>query len=506
MDTVSILWPAPPERIATVEIADQARRDLEIEAVIAAVIGDRDDYRLAPLLRRPVRDPDTIRFRHQVFTDLDDDEIRAAAEEFTVGMWQVRHRLQVAAGLYHPHQRHRWQLDAAAAYVATITALHAAITRLPLRSPALRRWRDHLGSYCAGPAVRALIRDIDAMRADLARVRYRVRLIDRTLEVSAARSAPDYTATVTVLLARFGAEQPSTTRPVPQWPDMNHMEEQILDRVADRYPGPFARLAEFADRHRDFITAQISEFDRELQFYLRYRRFAHRAAGAHHAICLPTLATGGQPIHATAAFDFALAARTSQPLVCNDFRLTDPERILVVTGPNQGGKTTFARTVGQLIYFAALGGPVPARAAQLPLPDRLCTHFEHGERAEDPDGRLLTDLRAVRAILDAATADTVIVLNESFSTTTTHDGVRIAADVLHRLTRRGVRGVWVSFFDELAEAGPQVVSMVALTEPHDRTRRSFRIVRRPADGNAYATELAEHYGLGYDTVLARLAR
>ncbi|WP_157170355.1 hypothetical protein [Nocardia cerradoensis] len=48
--------------------------------------------------------------------------------------------------------------------------------------------------------------------------------------------------------------------------------------------------------------------------------------------------------------------------------------------------------------------------------------------------------------------------------------------------------------------------MVALTDPHDRAHRSYRIVRRPADGHAYATELADRFGLGYDAVAARLAR
>ena len=505
MSTVSILWPRPPEQIPTVHLGAHAVADLELGPILAAVIGDRDDHNLTPLLHRPVRDHDTVTFRQQVFTDLDDDDLRAAAEHFAIGMWRVHRRLDVATGLPHPYQRHRWHLDAAADYVTTVTELHTALTALPLRSRALQRWRAHLDTYCAGTALRSLAADIDTVRDALAQVRYRIRLVERTLQVTSAAPATDYTATITTLLARFGAPH-RRTPPAPQWPDMNQTEEQILDRVVARHRTPFTRLARFADSHHEFITTEIAEFERELHFYLRYRRFAQRCTTTTHRSCLPEIAAPGRPIHATGAYDYALAIQHPDPLVCNDFRLDDTEQILVVTGPNQGGKTTFARSIGQLIYFAALGGPVPARTARLPLPDRLFTHFERAEHASDPSGRLLAELRAMHDTLDAATAETIIVLNESFSTTGTTDGNRIAADVLTRIVRRGTRGVWVGFFDELADADPAAVSMVALTDPADVTHRSFRIVRRPADRNTYAPELARHYGLGYRELTARLAR
>jgi DNA mismatch repair ATPase MutS len=288
---------------------------------------------------------------------------------------------------------------------------------------------------------------------------------------------------------------------------MDPMEEQILDRVATLNPGAFEQLAEFARRYEQFADTGVTTFDREIQFYLVYLEFARRVSVSDREMCLPQLASRSDGVYADRAFDLALLSRrgrSNTAVVCNDVRLSGAERVIMVTGPNQGGKTTFARTVGQLVYFTALGCPVPARSACLPLPDRLFTNFERAEQATDPDGRLAEELVRIRDTLDAATADSVIILNESFSTTSTADAVRIGRDVLERIVGRGSIAVWVTFFYELADAGPATVSMVATTDQDDPSQRTFRIERRPADGHAHAQVLAERFGLTSERVMARI--
>ncbi|MFE3255680.1 DNA mismatch repair protein MutS [Nocardia sp. NPDC059229] len=507
MPGVSMLWPDSVALGDGLIVDSGAVTDLHIDRIVAAVVG-ADEYRLRAWFSEPVRDLETVRYRQEIFADLANDSVRECLDAFSAGMRGTRKRLDWQEHLQHPHQRQWWQLSATAEYVDAVARFAEALAALPLSARALTRWREFITDYVAGPGFCRLANAVHQVQQALSSVRYSLRIVDRTLEVGPAGAEADYSAAIAKLFSRFGVGAPRPGRPRSDWDDINHMEEQILDRVAALHPRAFEQLAEFACTHEQFADTAVMAFDREIQFYLTYLAFVRRVSGTDRAMCLPQLATRGAEIQADGAFDLALVTRRGRAdteVVCNDLRLSGPERVLVVTGPNQGGKTTFARTVGQLIYLAALGCPVPARRARLPLADRLFTHFERAEQATDPDGRLAEELLRIRDTLEEATADSVIILNESFSATSTADAVRIGGDVLDRIVERGAMAVWVTFFDELARSGPATVSMVAATDPGDPSRRTFRIERRPADGHAHAVVLAERFGLTYDLVTTRIA-
>jgi DNA mismatch repair protein MutS len=505
----SILSPYPDAVVAT-DAAPDCFPDLHLDDIVAAVTAGHADDQLENFFYAPVGDVSTVDYRHQVFRDLDRGQTRQAIQSFVDGMRVMRRRLDRAQHVWHPLQRQGWFIDAVEAYCAAVESLRNDLARAQPDSSGLRDFADHVTHYVDSETFRALLADTQAVRAELRNVRYTVHIEGLRVHVDKFDGQSDYSSAVAATFDRFATEATKDYRvPLKDFPDMNHVEEQILECVAKLYPNVFALLDAYCRRNQDFVERTIARFDREIRFYLAYLAFVRRFTAAGLGFSIPHVTTQTALVDVDDAFDLALAIKSvdeDKPVVCNDFRLSGPERIFVVTGPNQGGKTTFARTIGQCAYLAALGCPIPARRGKLMLPDGIYTHFERQESLSTLHGKLDDELVRIHDILCRATEASIVIMNESFSSTTADDALQIGTEVLHRIIRLGCVAVYVTFLDELSTLHPACASMVGEVAQDDPTRRTFKFTRRPADGLAYAAALAEKYALNHDALRRRIAR
>src|SRR6266508_1055672 len=425
--------------------------DLNLDQVVESITASRADYDLKPFFYTPLPDVDAVGYRHAVLRDLEKDAVFEAVRAFAQQMRSMREHLAQADKLHYRYQKERWLLDAVGIYCQAVGALADELAVLDLESSGLVGFRDYVAGYTRSEAFAGLASQAQALDDALATVRYSIHIKGNRVRVDRYQDQADYSQEVERTFAKFqqGAVRDYRAK-LPDWLDMNHVEAQVLDLVAQLHPGVFGTLDDFCARHREYLDPTVGAFDREVQFYVAYLEYIERFKPAGLTFCYPRVSGESKETYAVGAFDIALANKLigqSASVVCNDFSMQGPGRVLVVTGPNQGGKTTFARMFGQLHYLTSLGCPVPGLQAALFLPDRIFTHIE-----------------------------------------------------------RDLLAVYVTFVDELASLGEHTVSMVSTVVPDNPAMRTYKIVRQPADGLAYAAAIAEKYGLTYERLRRRIAR
>jgi DNA mismatch repair ATPase MutS len=483
--------------------------DLMLNQVVASVTAGREEYALEPLFHTPLHEVEAVRYRHDALRDLETVPLREAVQAFAESMRAVRQRGRLADRMYYSRQQQRWFLDAVRAYCDAVAGFDDQLGLAQPGSRAFASLRDYVAGYAQSDRFTVLAAESEALGRDLEAITYTVHIKGNRVQVGSYGGQTDVAGEVDQAFAKFRRGAVKDYRvSLPEPADMNHVEAQILDLVAKLHPDAFAALDDYCARNRDFVDATLRRFDREVQFYLAYLEYIEPLGSAGLSFCLPGVSVGSKAVHAAEAFDLALAAklaREEQVVVSNDFVLNEPERILVVSGPNNGGKTTFARMVGQLHYLASLGLPVPALDAQLLLPDRVFSHFEREEQLETLRGRFEDELVRIHEILRRATGRSLLIMNESFGSTTLHDARSVGSAVLEEIIELDALCVFVTFVDELASLSPTTVSMMSTVVPEDPAIRTFKVVRKPADGLAYAAALAEKYGLTFDAIQRRLA-
>jgi DNA mismatch repair protein MutS len=306
-----LLAPEPVVEADGYEADDLVLADLRLDQVIAGVAGDLEERGLvAGLLRRRAGDVEALRYRHEVFGDLEDQGLFEAVTGFCARMSQVRRHLEQIAKMTSAEQRGGWFLDAAVIYCGAVRSLGADLAARPVCSRGLLAFRDYLACYLASPGFAGLTAGTAARRAELAKITYLIRVKGLRVEVSRYDGEPDYSAEIERTFERFrqGAVKDYRVK-YRGWPGMNHVGAQIAKLVARLFPAEFSALEEFCRRHASFLDATIRQFDREVQFYLAYLDFIRPLRAAGLGFCLPELAVGSKEILARDTFDLALAAK-----------------------------------------------------------------------------------------------------------------------------------------------------------------------------------------------------
>jgi DNA mismatch repair ATPase MutS len=218
----------------------------------------------------------------------------------------------------------------------------------------------------------------------------------------------------------------------------------------------------------------------------------------------------------------------SEQIVTNDFIQNRDGRIIIITGPNRGGKTTLLQGIGLAQIMMQVGLYVPARKAAISICDNILTHYPALEKPEKGTGRFGEEAQRIGVLFESATRHSLVLLNESLSSTSGGESLYLAQDIVRVLRMLGCRVVYATHLHGLAASAQElnrdtpgdsdVLSMVALIEedPEDhggetkapgkprRIKPTFKIVPGPPEGHSYALDLACRYGISREQLIETL--
>lgn len=504
----SILYPLVGEPLP--QQGDTALHDLALDQVFTRLRADAP--RAAAAFLSPLASTAAVEYRQEVFRGLERPGLLGLVEAFLEAMAEGARRDEAAAHAHYRYEAELWHLRAVVTYVDAVEALHSGLDHA-LNAPATRAegWTllaQYLDDYHGSAEFESLRTEARALQQSFAALRYNALIRGAKVTIAQTDGEADLAAIVADVFDRLRQGETADHRTAFRETGLDHVQAWMLERAAAVHPDAFGRLLRFAQDTRAYRDEILERFADEVRFYLAYLDHVAPMRRAGLPLCYPAVSEQDKTLAVTAGWDLALASRLvreERAVVTNDMSLIGPERILVISGPNQGGKTTTARMFGQMHHLAAIGCPIPGTDAHVFLCDRVLTVFEREEQLDTLEGRLGAEVQRLHEVFAQATSRSVIVINEAFASTALHDARILTRDVLERISGLDALAACVTFIDELSRLNEKTVSMVSAVDPADPSVRTFRVERRTADGRAYARALAARHELTSELIRARLA-
>lgn len=230
------------------------------------------------------------------------------------------------------------------------------------------------------------------------------------------------------------------------------------------------------------------------------------------AMCCPEVAElEEKKCELTQLYNPILARKSIEhTIVSNSFTFDEDGRFYLVTGPNHGGKSVFAYSVGMAQALFQLGLFVPAESAYMSPVTGIYTHFPSSDENNYGKGRLESECARLSEIIKELTDTDMLLMDESFSSTSGLEASYIASEVLTGIGMIGCCGLFVTHIHDLTqkvetynshpENKGKIDNLVALMEDKDNGKRSYKIARTTPDGLSYAKDIAGRYGLDLDGI------
>ncbi|MDO4284726.1 MAG: DNA mismatch repair protein [Eubacteriales bacterium] len=286
-----------------------------------------------------------------------------------------------------------------------------------------------------------------------------------------------------------------------------------MDRVTNHMLAIVVRrLKEVLNRYVSVTITDITDLIPEFIYYIRWAEYIEGLRARGFVFCQASIAPEAEEeriMRAQGLYNLKLASALENggQIVPNDLFFDEEHRVYLLTGANRGGKTTITQAVGLLFVLAQGGIFVPAQAFSFHPVDGIYTHFPADEDKTMDLGRLGEECSRFRELYQSCTGRSLLLLNETFSTTSFEEGYYIARDSVRAILKKGVRTIYNTHMHKLAldleemNRDAENGRAASLTVKTEEGRRSFKVELAPPQGMSFAHDIAVKYGVTYEMLI-----
>jgi len=277
------------------------------------------------------------------------------------------------------------------------------------------------------------------------------------------------------------------------------LASSITDTAAALYPEEMKLFKEFYEANRNYYIKDILRYKIEIAFYLEFIKVFGEIKVNGIPMFYPVIA-GSRKISVTDAYDITLLTKNEKNIIPNDIDFNDNEPFFYLTGANGGGKTTYLRAVGITMMMFLNGCPAACRHAEIYPMYKVFTHFPRDERFENT-GRFDEEQNRVNGVVSQSDHDSLVLLNETYSTATEEDAVALTGKLADTIYRSDSYGIYITHQHGISET--EIPYLNVVVDRDDENRRTYKVAKRRNEHGSYAVDVLKKYSLTRETLSER---
>lgn len=494
--------------------------DLQLDGICRAITAKYKEYDIMKYFYTIPDSPETVRYRQNIYRDLERNEgmilslkkylhLIMACETCFSCFRQVNDKVKKGSYL----------LLSCRHYLSALELLHETLVNAAIVSEGFSACLGLMDEMFADSEFQAFRDHVQKAFTDIEQLRLKLLIRERIISVLEEDESDEPTVTEQLIHFVHAFDVPveeewheqteAVINPFPAPLETGALENTIAGILKRSRPGVFETLRDFAAFDFSPENNPFIGLKDEIAFYISFYEFERQLNTIGFRLAVPTIQEDAK-LAVDGVYDLALAWKSrfsKQEIVTNDIFYRDDKAFLVITGPNQGGKTTLARALGQCVYFMLIGLKAPCQAMTAKFFSRILTHFEVEESVETGAGKLKEELQRLKPMMRLYSQNSFVILNELFTTATTYDARIMAKKVMKHFIGRECLGIYVTHIQELADETSQtgIQSMVAQVDGSDYAVRTFKIIPKEAEGLGYSDSIVKKYGLDAEQVASRIS-